>query len=115
VCKLHGLLDVPYHAAFGNLKPYTFHRLAEEVPILGLTYRGDRGAQKLDTVLFKNTLLVQLHREIQGSLTTKGRQDGIGVLATDDLGNRLHSKRFHVGSVGKLRIRHDGSWIGVDQ
>ena len=46
-----------------------------------------RQAQNLDLALLENPLLGQLHGEVQARLSAQSRNDGVGALVADDLGD----------------------------
>ena len=58
--------------------------------------------------------VLERHREVQRRLPAHRREQGVGPLPLDDLGEELDRERLDVGAVGHLRIRHDGGGIGVD-
>ena len=57
----------------------------------------------------------ELDREIQRRLAAEGRQDRIGPLALDHLGDRLGVERLEVGRVGPLGVGHDRRRVRVDE
>ena len=58
---------------------------------------------------------MKLHRKVQSGLAAKSRKKRIRTFATDDFRQRLCGKRFNVSTVGKIRVRHDGRRVRIDQ
>src|SRR3712207_545983 len=110
-----GLGQVTHGAALWHSKPDTSHRVAEELAIFCLTDRLDGGSEQLYAVVVEDGGLVQLDCEVQGRLSAKGRQEGVGAFAADDLGERAGREGFDVGGVGDLGVGHDGRWVRVDE
>jgi hypothetical protein len=48
-------------------------------------------------------------------LPSEGRQDSVGTFFFDDFFENLGSDRFHIGPIGRFRVRHDGGRIGVQK
>ena len=59
--------------------------------------------------------LGERQRGVERGLPAHGRQQRVGPLALDDLGDDLGRDRLDVGGVRQLRIGHDRGRIGVDQ
>ena len=57
----------------------------------------------------------QLHGQVERGLAAQGGQQGVGVLALDDLGQHLEVERLDVGGVGEVGVGHDGGRVGVGQ
>ena len=58
---------------------------------------------------------MQRHRGVERGLAAHGRQQRVGPLLLDDLGDHLGRDRLDVGRVGQARIGHDRGRVGVDQ
>src|SRR4051812_23489172 len=58
---------------------------------------------------------MQLDGQVQSGLAAKGREEGVGAFASDNLGENLRCEGLDVGSVGNLGIRHDGGGVGVHE
>ena len=58
-----------------------------------------------------------LEREgaVQRGLAAHGRQDRVGALLLDDLGDDLGRDRLDIGRVRHVRVGHDGGGVRVDQ
>ena len=98
------------------------HRLAEllaevleQLAVLGTLDRREARTQNLDLALLQDTLLGQLHGQVQTRLTTQTRHDGIGTLVADNLGHILQRQRLHVDLIGDVRIGHDGCRVRVHE
>ena len=72
-------------------------------------------AEQLRTAFFENPFLFQLHREIQPRLAADARQNRVGTLVADDLGDIFERQRLHVDFVRDARIGHNRRGVGVAQ
>ncbi len=99
----------------GDLEPAPSHRLAELLAALRLLDRVAARADHLDAELRQDPGVGELHRAVERGLSAKGRQDRVGPLLLDDLGDDLRRDRLDVGPIRGLRIGHDCRRIGVDQ
>ena len=121
----HGIADAGGHLGalvdgVGNLRGE--HRLAqrlaqllEELAVLGALDGFERGTQNLDLALLENTLLGQLHRQIEARLTAQSRNNRVGTLVADNLGHVLERQRLHVDLVGDVRVGHNRGGVRVGQ
>ena len=109
------LLAVVGQHGFGRLETDARHRLAEELPVLGLGDRWASGADHLDAELVEHALLLERQRRVERGLPAHGRQQRVGTLALDDPGDDLGRDRLDVGRVRQIRIGHDRRRIGIDQ
>ena len=91
------------------------HRLAEQLAVLGLVDGVGGGADHLDVEFLQHAHLAQRQRAVERGLPAHGRQQRVGPLLLDDLGDDLRRDRLDIGGVGQIRIGHDGRRIGVDQ
>jgi len=91
------------------------HRLLEELAVLGLFDRFDPRADQPDAVLLEDARLRKRERDIERRLTAHRGQHRIGALALDDLLHDVGGNGLNIGSVGEVRIGHDGRGIGVHQ
>ena len=71
--------------------------------------------QQFHTALLQNTLLLQLHNQVQTGLTTNAGQNGIGTLVANNLSHILQSQRLHIDLVRNGCVGHNGSGVGVAQ
>ena len=90
-------------------------QLLEQLAVLGALDRLERRAQNFDLALFQNALLGQLHGEIQTRLSAQPRDDGVGTLEADDLGDVFQRQRLHVDFVRNVRVGHNGSGVRVGE
>ena len=91
------------------------HRAAELLAVLGLADRLLIGADQLDPEALQGAVFVQRHRQVERRLPAQGRQQRLGALLLDDLGDRAGEKRLDVGRGRELRVGHDRRRVGVDQ
>ena len=73
------------------------------------------GAQQLYPALFQNALLLQLHGQVQTGLAADARNNGVGTLIADDLGDILQGQGLHIDLVGDDGVGHNGGGVGVAQ
>ena len=102
-------------AGVGHLQSDLEHDLLKEGAVFPTFDSLSIGSDKAYVVLLQDSAMKKLHCGIQGGLSSKGRQQGVGLLPLDDLRDDLRGDRFDVGPVGKLRIGHDCRRIGVHQ
>ena len=91
------------------------HERLEALAVFGLVDRFGARADQLDAVLGKDALARERHGAVERGLAAHRRQDRIGALFFNDARHRLPGDRLDVRRVGRLRIRHDGGGIGVDE
>lgn len=99
----------------GRFKTDLRHGLAEEGTILGLVDRLRLGADHLDIVAVEHAHAAQRERRVERRLPTHGRQQRVGTLLGDDLGDDFRCNRFDVGRIGQSRVGHDRCRVGIDQ
>ena len=87
--------------------------LLEQLAVLGTLDRRETRTQDLDLALIQDTLLGQLHGQVQTRLATQARHDGIGTLVANNLGHILQRQRLHVDLIGDVRIGHDGCRVRI--
>ena len=109
------LVDRTGKAARRRLDADLLHRVAEQQSIFAKLDGVDVGADQLHVVLVEHAGIVQRHGEIEGRLPADGRQNRVGALLFDDLGDRFDGERLDVGAIGHLRVGHDGRRIAVDE
>ena len=111
---LQRLFHVVSNTAAGNIETNLNHRLLELVTIfrrcncLSIRPNQFRRARHSDETFFK-----QRHREVEASLTTKRRENRIGLLAFDDLRKNLRREWLDVRTVCKIWVSHDGGGVRV--
>ena len=98
-----------------RLEPDLGHRLAEQLAVLGLVDHLGAGADHLDTVFVEHAGAMQAERGVERGLPAHGRQDRVGPLLLDDLGDELRRDRLDVSCVGDVRVGHDRGRVGVHQ
>src|SRR6266566_2829161 len=91
------------------------HGFLEQLAVLGLVNRFARGADQLDAEFLQHALARQIERGVETGLPAHGRQNRIRAFSLDDLRHRLPGDRLYIGSVGHLRIGHDGRRIRIHQ
>ena len=58
---------------------------------------------------------VEFHGGIERSLPSHGGQNCVRFLPVNDRFDDLGRDRLYIGTIGELRIRHDGGRVGIDQ
>ena len=89
--------------------------LLEELTVLSLLDRGERGTKNLDTALLQDALLGELYGEVKTCLTTKTRNDSVGALIADNLRYILQGERLHIYLVGNMGIGHNCCRVRVHE
>ncbi len=102
-------------AGAGAFETELIHCVAEFLTVLGLVDDLGVGADHLDPVLGEDAHGFQGQGGVQRGLAAHGRQERIGALFLDDLGDYFRGDRLDVGGVGDLRIGHDGGGVRIDQ
>ena len=112
---LHSFLNGICYLAAGHFNAELLHCVLEFDTILAALDRVDLNADHLHVVLFKYASLAQLGAEVQTGLTAEVRQQRVGALLLDDLGEPVNVERLDVGDVGYIGVGHDGGGVGVHQ
>ena len=60
-------------------------------------------------------MLFKRQRAVERGLAAHRRQQRVGALLLDDLGDDFGRDRLDIGGVGQIRIGHDRRRIGIDQ
>ncbi len=113
--RRRGLLAAVGEARLGGGEADAGHGLAEQLAVLGHGDGLGLGADHLHAVPVEHALVGEAQRDVERGLPAHGRQQCVGALFRDDLGDELRRHRLDVGGIGQLRIRHDGGRIGVDE
>ena len=92
-----------------------FHRVLEQLAILGAIDGVGLAGQQADTAAVQETAAGQLHGEVQAHLASQVRQDGVGFFFFNDALDDLGGQRLNIYMVGDVRVGHDGGGVGVDQ
>ena len=95
--------------------PQSHAEVAEFLPVLRHLDAGRIRAQKLAAALFEDSLLLQLHSQVETGLTPDSRQDRVRPLGSDDTRDEFQRQRLHVDPVGDRPVRHDRSGVRVAQ
>ena len=98
----------------GDLQPAALDGGAEELAVLGAADHVDRRADQLDAELVEDAVLRELDREVERGLTAERRQQRVGTLAPEHVGDALDVQRLDVRPVGEARVGHDRGRVGVD-
>ncbi len=98
-----------------HLQARPLHRDAKLVAVLGAADRLVVRPDQLDAMLRERAVLVQLLGEVQRRLAAERRQQRVGLLARDDLGDRAGQQRLDIRRVGELRVGHDRRRVGVHE
>ena len=93
----------------------TPHGAGKLLPVLGQSNGPFVRSDQLHAVSRERAVTLKSHGHVQGGLPTHGRQQRLGTLALDHLGNPLGRHRLDVGPVRQLGIGHDRGGIRVDQ
>ena len=97
-----------------HLQADRLHRLAEEDAVLGAADRVDARADQLDPEPFEHPRLRQLDREVERRLAAQRRQQRVGPLALEHVGDAVEVERLEVGAVGEAGVGHDRGRVRVD-
>ncbi len=98
-----------------RLQADLLHRLAEQLAVLGLVDGVGIGADHLHAEFFEHAHAAQRQRGVERGLPAHGRQQRVGPLLLDDLGDDLRRDRLDIGRVGEVRVGHDRRRVRVDQ
>ena len=66
-------------------------------------------------VFFQNAHVVQIHEQVQRSLSAESRQNGVGPFFNNNFGSHELIHGLDIGCVAESGIRHNGSRVGVQQ
>ena len=90
------------------------HRLAEELAVLGAADHVHRRAEQLDAEVAQDPRVGELDREVERGLAAERRQERVGPLAAEHVGDALEVERLEVGGVGEAGVGHDRRRVRVD-
>jgi hypothetical protein len=110
-----GLVHVVGGLGLGAFQAQLVHGVAELLAVLGLVDHLGLGADHLDAELGQGAVGLEGQGGVQRGLAAHGRQQGVGTLLLDDLGDHVGGDRLDIGRVGHVRIGHDRGRVGVDQ
>ena len=109
------VLGRAHDVAFGQIEPDLEHGLAEQAPVLRLVDGRVRGTNQLHAHPIQRPVARQRHGDVERGLPAHGRQERVGALSRDDLGDDRGRDRLDVGHVRRLRVGHDRGRVGIDQ
>ena len=99
----------------GTSRPILCIACLKPLAALGLVDHVGIGADHLDAVLFEHAVPPQVHRHVEPRLPAERRQQRIGPLLLDHLGDDLPRERLDVRAIGRRRIGHDRGRVRVHQ
>ena len=91
------------------------HGVLEHLAVLCLCDGGRISAEQLYAHFIKETVLAQLHGEVQTGLTAEVGQQRVRMFLFDDLLNGFDGHRLDVNLVRHSLVGHDGCRVGVYQ
>ncbi|OPZ81751.1 MAG: hypothetical protein BWY77_00498 [bacterium ADurb.Bin431] len=87
----------------------------EEIAVLGVHDRLNRGAEHSHSVASQNSLPLQLDPAVEGGLAAETEQDAIRLFLLDHLLDKIGGHRQKVDLVGEMLGGLDGGDVGIDQ
>ena len=113
--QLAGFFDRRDRLASANVEADFAHRCLKPFAAFGFVDNVGVGGDHLDAVLFKDAMLVEIHRQIEAGLAAERREERVGPFGCDHLFDHLPGERLDVGPIGGGRIGHDRRRVGVDE
>ena len=113
--SLAGLLDVLASLALDGLHVDFIKLLDEELAVLGIHDGLYRSTQHLDVIFLQDTLAIEFHTTVEGSLTTETKEDSVWLLLLDDTLYEVGLHRQEVNLVGNAFRSLYGCNIRVDE
>ena len=119
--ELDGLKDLlGFFVASGDGAPGAFHadrlhRVLEGLAVFAFLYGVQLNAYDLHAVFRQDAFLGQVGGKVQGHLTAKVGEQGVGPFLGDDLLERFDVQGLDVGMIGHIGVGHDGGGVGVHQ
>ena len=101
------VLEIRQHTRRRHAEPAALDRLLEQQPVLGALDHVEARADQLDPELVEDAGLRKLAGEIQRRLATHRREQRIGPLAPEDVGNAFMVERLEIRAVGETGVGHD--------
>ena len=108
-------LDGAAGLALDGLHANLVEALHKEVAVLGIDDGLYGGAQHLDAVLLKNTLLVEFNATVQGCLSTEREQDAVGAFLLDDTLHKLGGDGLEIDGISHILRGLHGGDVRIDQ
>ena len=103
------------HIRSSTLATDFFNNRSEDFAVLATLDRINICADQFNIELLKNAVVVQRHRRVERSLTTKCWKQRIWALLLNDACDDLWSDRLDVSSISEFRVGHDGRRVAVHQ
>ena len=119
--ELDGLKDLfGFLVASGDGAPGAFHadrlhRVLEGLSVFAFLDGVELNAYDLHVVFRQDAFLGQVGGKVQGHLTAKIGEQGVGPFLGDDLLERFDVQGLDVGMIGHIGVGHDGGGVGVHQ
>ena len=113
--RLFGLIHGGDQHGTRAFQPDLVHGVAELLAILSLFDGLGPGADQLDTEALQRAVVVQRQTGVEPGLPAHGRQQRVGALLLDDLGDHLRAYGLDVGGISKVRVGHDRRRVRIDQ
>ena len=111
----HAFFDGVGDGRFGVFDAQTIHGLTEQFAVFGHFDGLALGADQFDVELLQHTHVGQRQGGVQTRLATHGRQQGVGALFLDDLGDDFGGDRLNIGRIGQTGVGHDRRGVRVHQ
>ena len=92
-----------------------FHRLLEQLAVLGAVDGLRLAGQQADAGAVQITGTGQLHGQVQAHLAAQVGQHGVRLFDVQDALHDFQRHGLDVNMVGHVRIGHDGCGVGVEQ
>ena len=99
--RRHALFHRVGDGGLGVFQPDPVHRLAEKLAVLGHFDGVALGADHLDAEFLQHAHFLERQRGVQPGLPAHGRQQRVGALFLDDLGDDFGRDRLDIGGVGQ--------------
>ena len=87
--------------------------VAEELAVFGPTDDVEWCADQLDTEIVQDARLGQLLCEVERRLAAHRRQQSIGSLAAENVGDTFEVERLEIRAIGETRVGHDRRRVRV--
>ncbi len=101
--------------ALRNIQSDAQHDLLERVSFFRALDHFFLRADHLYAVLFQHAVSHEIHRRVQAGLATERWKQRVRTFLADDFFNVLPRDRFDIGPISRVRVRHDGGGIGIDE
>lgn len=112
---VEGLVNGADGNGLGNGDVDFLEGLGEQVSVFGKLESSHAGAENLDAVLFPEAETLHLDTEVEGSLSTKGEEDAVGLFSLNYVRDIFGGDGEVVDLVRKGVVCLDGGNVGVDE